>query len=101
MEAIVSVICLAISLMMTCPTLVDNLPVRIHLIVTTFHRNVSIGLYDDFKACKYGDMLQVDDNSPRNFGDSISGWWLIVNRWNPFSSARNVPAITEIQSRLA
>ena len=45
--------------------------------------------------------LQIDDNSPRRFGDSVSGWWLLVNRWNPFSNARNVPAITEIQSRLA
>ncbi|EGN93174.1 hypothetical protein SERLA73DRAFT_172324 [Serpula lacrymans var. lacrymans S7.3] len=47
------------------------------------------------------DVGSVDDNSPRNFGDSVSGWWLLVNRWNPFSSARLVPAITEIQSRLA
>jgi lysophospholipid hydrolase len=44
---------------------------------------------------------QIDDNSPRNFGDSVSGWWLVINRWNPFSNARSVPAITEIQSRLA
>jgi lysophospholipid hydrolase len=47
------------------------------------------------------DVGSIDDNSPRNFGDSVSGWWLLVNRWNPFSSARTVPAITEIQSRLA
>lgn len=45
--------------------------------------------------------LKLDDNSPRSFGDSVSGWWLLVNRWNPFSNARNIPAITEIQSRLA
>lgn len=45
--------------------------------------------------------VQIDDNSPRNFGDSVSGFWLLINRWNPFSSARSVPAITEIQSRLA
>lgn len=44
---------------------------------------------------------QLDDNSPRNFGDTVSGWWLLINRWNPFSNARHVPAITEIQSRLA
>jgi len=47
------------------------------------------------------DVGSIDDNSPRNFGDSVSGWWLLVNRWNPFSNARTVPAITEIQSRLA
>lgn len=44
---------------------------------------------------------QIDDNSPRNFGDSLSGWWLVLNRWNPFSNVRNIPAIPEIQSRLA
>lgn len=44
---------------------------------------------------------QLDDNSPRNFGDTVSGWWILLNRWNPFSSTRNIPAITEIQSRLA
>ncbi|KAF9055952.1 hypothetical protein BJ165DRAFT_1429740 [Panaeolus papilionaceus] len=49
-------------------------------------------------ACDVG---SIDDNSPRNFGDTISGWWLLINRWNPFSNARHVPAITEIQSRLA
>ncbi|PSS29666.1 hypothetical protein PHLCEN_2v2814 [Hermanssonia centrifuga] len=47
------------------------------------------------------DVGSIDDNSPRNFGDSVSGFWLLINRWNPFSSARSVPAITEIQSRLA
>ncbi|KAH9949389.1 patatin-domain-containing protein [Amylocystis lapponica] len=47
------------------------------------------------------DVGSIDDNSPRNFGDSVSGWWLLINRWNPFSSARSIPAITEIQSRLA
>ncbi|KAF8910065.1 hypothetical protein CPB84DRAFT_1842725 [Gymnopilus junonius] len=47
------------------------------------------------------DVGSIDDNSPRNIGDTVSGWWLLVNRWNPFSNARHVPAITEIQSRLA
>jgi len=47
------------------------------------------------------DVGSLDDNSPRNFGDTVSGWWLLINRWNPFSNARHVPPITEIQSRLA
>ncbi|TFK26799.1 hydrolase [Coprinopsis marcescibilis] len=47
------------------------------------------------------DVGSIDDNSPRSFGDTISGWWLLINRWNPFSNARHIPAITEIQSRLA
>ncbi|KAF8640732.1 hypothetical protein AX17_000383 [Amanita inopinata Kibby_2008] len=66
----------------------DNLPVS-----TMF----SMGASTVFAS----DVGSIDDNSPRNFGDTISGWWLLVNRWNPFSNARHVPAITEIQSRLA
>ncbi|KAJ7110317.1 hypothetical protein C8R43DRAFT_1042208 [Mycena crocata] len=49
-------------------------------------------------ACDVG---SLDDNTPRAFGDTVSGWWLLINRWNPFSNARLVPPITEIQSRLA
>ncbi|KAH7886209.1 hypothetical protein F5I97DRAFT_1878425 [Phlebopus sp. FC_14] len=67
---------------------IDNLPVS-----TMF----SMGASAVFAA----DVGSIDDNSPRNFGDSVSGWWLLLNRWNPFSNARTVPAITEIQSRLA
>ncbi|RDB28383.1 Lysophospholipase NTE1 [Hypsizygus marmoreus] len=67
---------------------IDNLPVS-----TMF----SMGANAVF-ACDVG---SLDDNSPRNFGDTVSGWWLLINRWNPFSNARHVPAITEIQSRLA
>lgn len=44
---------------------------------------------------------KLGDNSPRNFGDTVSGWWLMIMQWNPFSNARTIPAITEIQSRLA
>jgi len=67
---------------------IDNLPVS-----TMFSMGASVVFASDVGS--------VDDNSPRNFGDSVSGWWLMINRWNPFSNARMVPAITEIQSRLA
>ncbi|KAI0068052.1 patatin-domain-containing protein [Artomyces pyxidatus] len=66
----------------------DNLPVS-----TMFDMGAS--------AVFASDVGSIDDNSPRNFGDTVSGWWLLVNRWNPFSNARTIPAITEIQSRLA
>ncbi|KAK7063789.1 lysophospholipase NTE1 [Favolaschia claudopus] len=65
----------------------DNLPVSAMF---------SLGASSVF-ACDVGGL---DDNTPRNFGDTISGWWLLINRWNPFSNARLVPPITEIQSRL-
>ncbi|KAJ3789981.1 hypothetical protein GGU10DRAFT_283246 [Lentinula aff. detonsa] len=67
---------------------VDNLPVA-----AMFSKGASAVF-----ACDVG---SLDDNSPRDFGDHVSGWWLLINRWNPFSSAKRVPAITEIQSRLA
>ncbi|KAF7302953.1 Lysophospholipase NTE1 [Mycena kentingensis (nom. inval.)] len=67
---------------------VDNLPVS-----TMF----SMGASSVF-ACDVG---SLDDNTPRNFGDTVSGWWLLINRWNPFSNAHLIPPITEIQSRLA
>lgn len=67
---------------------IDNLPVS-----TMFAMGASVVF-----ACDVG---SLDDNSPRNCGDTVSGWWLLINRWNPFSNAKQVPAITEIQSRLA
>lgn len=29
------------------------------------------------------DVGSVDDTSARNYGDSVSGWWLFVNRYEP------------------
>ncbi|QRV97636.1 cAMP-dependent protein kinase inhibitor [Ceratobasidium sp. AG-Ba] len=46
------------------------------------------------------DVGSLYDNSPRHYGDTISGWWILLNRWNPFSSTRNIPDITDIQGRL-
>lgn len=47
------------------------------------------------------DVGSLDDTTPQSFGDSLSGFWAIVNRWNPFSSYPNPPTLSEIQSRLA
>ncbi|PSN72102.1 lysophospholipase NTE1, partial [Corynespora cassiicola Philippines] len=47
------------------------------------------------------DVGSLDDTTPQQFGDSLSGFWAIVNRWNPFSSHPNPPTLSEIQSRLA
>lgn len=35
------------------------------------------------------------------FGDELSGWWLLWNRWNPFSTSVNIPDMGDISSRLA
>jgi lysophospholipid hydrolase len=46
------------------------------------------------------DVGSVDDRTPMTYGDSLSGLWNFLNRWNPFSSYPNVPAMSEIQLRL-
>lgn len=47
------------------------------------------------------DVGSIDDNMPQVYGDSLSGFWTVVNRWNPFSSIPNPPTLSEIQARLA
>ncbi|SPN99569.1 related to serine esterase that deacylates exogenous lysophospholipids [Cephalotrichum gorgonifer] len=47
------------------------------------------------------DVGSVDDDTPQRFGDSLSGMWAVLNRWNPFSSHPNPPTLAEIQAKLA
>lgn len=47
------------------------------------------------------DVGSIDDNTPQGYGDSLSGFWTVINRWNPFSSIPNPPMLSEIQARLA
>ncbi|KAI5782759.1 hypothetical protein EDC01DRAFT_664844 [Geopyxis carbonaria] len=47
------------------------------------------------------DVGSVDDQTPQQFGDSLSGFWAFLNRWNPFSPYPNPPTLAEIQARLA
>lgn len=37
------------------------------------------------------DVGSIDDTSPRNFPESVSGWWLLLNRLNPWSSVHSIP----------
>jgi lysophospholipid hydrolase len=46
------------------------------------------------------DVGSIDDDTPQQFGDSLSGFWAAANRWNPFSSYPNPPTLSEIQARL-
>ncbi|UZJ53575.1 hypothetical protein CBS101457_002895 [Exobasidium rhododendri] len=66
---------------------VDNLPVS-----TIF----AMGARDVFAV----DVGSVDDNSPQSYGDTLSGWWVLINRWNPWSDAVNIPSMAEVQGRL-
>ncbi|EFX02937.1 lipid acyl hydrolase [Grosmannia clavigera kw1407] len=47
------------------------------------------------------DVGALDDSTPQAFGDTLSGFWAFVNRWNPLSSTPNPPTLAEIQARLA
>ncbi|KAH6660734.1 lysophospholipase NTE1 [Truncatella angustata] len=47
------------------------------------------------------DVGSLDDDTPQAYGDTLSGTWAFVNRWNPFSSIPNPPTLAEIQGRLA
>lgn len=47
------------------------------------------------------DVGSLDEDTPQSFGDSLSGFWALLNRWNPFSAFPNPPTLSEIQSRLA
>lgn len=47
------------------------------------------------------DVGSVDDRTPQNYGDTLLGFWVILNRWNPFSKYPNVPNMADIQLRLA
>ncbi|KAK5698086.1 phosphatidylcholine and lysophosphatidylcholine phospholipase [Elasticomyces elasticus] len=47
------------------------------------------------------DVGALDDDNPQAYGDSLSGFWASLNRWNPFSSYPNPPTLSEIQARLA
>lgn len=47
------------------------------------------------------DVGSQDDTDLTNYGDCLSGWWLLFKRWNPISSTVKIPSLPEIQSRLA
>ncbi|XP_017770079.1 PREDICTED: neuropathy target esterase sws isoform X1 [Nicrophorus vespilloides] len=47
------------------------------------------------------DVGSVDDQDLTNYGDDLSGWWLLWKRWYPFTQPVKVPNLPDIQSRLA
>lgn len=47
------------------------------------------------------DVGSQDETDLYNYGDTLSGWWLLYNKWNPFVATVRVPNLPEIQSRLA
>ncbi|XP_072300212.1 patatin-like phospholipase domain-containing protein 6 [Eucyclogobius newberryi] len=47
------------------------------------------------------DVGSQDETDLCNYGDCLSGWWLLWKRLNPWAKKVKVPNIVEIQSRLA
>eukprot|EP00124_Ichthyophonus_hoferi_P004017 Ihof_evm3s396 gene=Ihof_evmTU3s396 len=47
------------------------------------------------------DVSSKSEKDFSNYGDELSGWWLLWKRWNPFATPIKVPDMAEIQSRLA
>lgn len=47
------------------------------------------------------DVGSQDDTDMTNYGDELSGWWLLWNKWYPWGKKLKVPNLPEIQSRLA
>ncbi|XP_078358297.1 patatin-like phospholipase domain-containing protein 6 [Oculina patagonica] len=47
------------------------------------------------------DVGSEDPDDLTNYGDQLSGWWLLWNKWNPFAETVKIPDMAEIQSRLA
>ncbi|XP_017149318.1 neuropathy target esterase sws isoform X1 [Drosophila miranda] len=47
------------------------------------------------------DVGSQDDTDLTNYGDDLSGWWLLYKKWNPFTAPVKVPDLPDIQSRLA
>ncbi|CAM9586959.1 unnamed protein product [Lampetra fluviatilis] len=47
------------------------------------------------------DVGSRDDTDLTNYGDCLSGWWLLWKRFNPWAEKVKVPDMAEIQSRLA
>ncbi|KAJ8102015.1 hypothetical protein POJ06DRAFT_194638 [Lipomyces tetrasporus] len=47
------------------------------------------------------DVGAIDATTPMTWGDSLSGFWVLFNRWNIFSRHPNVPSMADVQARLA
>ncbi|MEE6520571.1 hypothetical protein FKM82_018468 [Ascaphus truei] len=47
------------------------------------------------------DVGSRDETDLTNYGDALSGWWLLWKRWNPLAEKVKVLNMAEIQTRLA
>lgn len=84
------------------PPLCD--PVDGHLLMDGCYVNNVPGDVMASQGCKYIlalDVIGMEDRDLTNYGDSLSGWWVLWRKLNPFLSAVKVPNQSDIQIRLA
>uniref|UniRef100_A0A8C1Z5M6 lysophospholipase n=1 Tax=Cyprinus carpio TaxID=7962 RepID=A0A8C1Z5M6_CYPCA len=65
------------------------------------HKDADIARNMGTKTVIAIDVGSQDETDLCNYGDSLSGWWLLWKRINPWAEKVKVPDMAEIQSRLA
>uniref|UniRef100_A0AAR2LW20 lysophospholipase n=1 Tax=Pygocentrus nattereri TaxID=42514 RepID=A0AAR2LW20_PYGNA len=65
------------------------------------HKDADIARNIGAKTVIAIDVGSQDETDLCNYGDSLSGWWLLWKRINPWAEKVKVPDMAEIQSRLA
>ena len=76
---------------------VDNLPVStLRSMGADVIIAIDVGSVDDRLEMTYGGLCLCWTFLTLS-GDTLSGFWALFNRWNPFSQHPNVPTLTEIQ----
>uniref|UniRef100_A0A8D2LL12 lysophospholipase n=2 Tax=Varanus komodoensis TaxID=61221 RepID=A0A8D2LL12_VARKO len=65
------------------------------------HKDADIARNMGAKTVIAIDVGSQDETDLCNYGDSLSGWWLLWKRLNPWTEKVKVPDMAEIQSRLA
>ncbi|XP_042304294.1 patatin-like phospholipase domain-containing protein 6 isoform X6 [Sceloporus undulatus] len=65
------------------------------------HKDADIARNMGAKTVIAIDVGSQDETDLCNYGDSLSGWWLLWKRFNPWAEKVKVPDMAEIQSRLA
>ncbi|MBN3289324.1 PLPL6 esterase, partial [Polypterus senegalus] len=65
------------------------------------HKDADIARNMGAKTVIAIDVGSQDETDLSNYGDSLSGWWLLWKRINPWAEKVKVPDMAEIQSRLA
>ncbi|XP_044851722.1 patatin-like phospholipase domain-containing protein 6 isoform X8 [Mauremys mutica] len=65
------------------------------------HKDADIARNMGAKTVVAIDVGSQDETDLCNYGDSLSGWWLLWKRLNPWAQKVKVPDMAEIQSRLA